>query len=195
MSLLTFIKTDQNYIIDTDKSYLPFYVEKISNEKNLVKIIKKIETMIRTSKEYKLFINEIKSLPELNNDVFFPNMTKDQDIEIELHHFPLTLFDIIEILIINHLINKNPFSTFLIANEVLEEHINFNIGVVPLNKTNHQLVHSDKLELNLNYCFGNYQNFINKYENAISVRIRKKYNEILEKSNKTTNLKFLEIKK
>ena len=61
-----------------------------------------------------------------------------------------------------------PLNDLMIADEVLEMHYANQVGLVPLSKTAHQIIHnSEKLLVPLNMVYGQYSEFLEKYDNYI----------------------------
>jgi hypothetical protein len=82
---------------------------------------------------------------------------------IEMHHYPFTLYDLVDIVITKRNRANQGFSTIEVANEVVELHYRNLIGLVPLSKTAHQLAHSGEIFIDLRHVFGNYKEFISQY--------------------------------
>lgn len=175
------------------------------------KIIKKIESSIRQSYEYKEYIKTLKYEFDMSQCKFFKNLDiSEEKFSLEFHHYPLTLYDIVEIVINNKLYQygkdmqefSKTFDIFEISNEIVEQHYLNNIGLVPLSKTIHELVHSGQIfiPLNKNYVFGNYDKFLEKYKYAISTELidkinnAKLYTKDLEEDNSINNLDIIDIK-
>ena len=72
----------------------------LNTDKDRVKYIKRVEGVIRTSLEYKEYIRYLKEFIGLDSCVFFQNVTSNSTkgnrskVHIEIHHEPLTLYDI-----------------------------------------------------------------------------------------------------
>ncbi|QXN70164.1 hypothetical protein INTERNEXUS_123 [Bacillus phage vB_BspM_Internexus] len=167
------INEDESYevVIDSIDDRADFFnFEITSNEKERLKFIKRIEKIIRRSFEYKTYIGFLKNELDLTKCTFLPMVdTKEiKKVGLEFHHYPFTLFDIVSIVLDEHILvnGEKRINPFDIAEEVMELHYQNYIGLVPLTKTVHELVHSGKIYVNLNYVFGNYTKFINKYESA-----------------------------
>lgn len=151
-----------------------FYFNEFYDEKEVKKFIKNVERLVRTSKEYKTYISLLRSnIFALNHDSILGNITT-ADVDMEFHHYPLSLYDIIEVIITYNSLHEKPFTSFSIAKQVMEEHYKHRIGLVPLTETMHQLAHSGNIFLSDQQVFGDYKSFIKEYEDGVS-------NEILEK--------------
>jgi hypothetical protein len=81
----------------------------------------------------------------------------------------------------------------LIAEEVLRLHYENLVGLVPVSKTAHQLIHNtEKLFVPLNMVYGNYGKFLEKYDKYIELLADEDdydlYEKLEKKMEQTTNL-------
>jgi len=162
---------------------LSFYFEDFYDDRACKRFINCVERLIRQSKEYRTYIELLRTnVVELNHDNILSNITT-ADADLEFHHYPFTLYDIIEILMIHHITNKEKFTTFSIAKEVMALHYEHIIGLVPLTRTTHELAHSGNIFISCDQIFGKYEEFIKRYRDGISadklekVKTIKKYSE------------------
>lgn len=145
-----------------------FYFDDFYDEAIITKFIKKTEKLIRESFEYHNYIKTIMTaFPELNNDNINSNMT-NLDVDIELHHYPLNLFQIVETVMNYHVIHGDRFTSFSLALEILQLHYQNKIGLVPLDKTNHELAHNYSIFLSSKQIFGNWKEFIKQYAEGLT---------------------------
>jgi len=176
--------TDENgnVSIQSPKSYykLPYYVTAFYEDSEYTKFIKNVEKDIRRSDEYSAYLWSLRNLG-MENCAFLGNVN-DENATIEFHHYPFTLYDIVSTVIEKRLYNKEYTSTFLVASEVLKLHFDNKIGLIPLSKTVHELVHAGEVFINLNQVFGNYQQFVNEYEMFIPLEAKNNYNKVVEAS-------------
>jgi hypothetical protein len=180
------IKTKKNIELNTGGYYKEkYYIEEIFDGKEFNKIVKNIESKVRTSQEYSHYIGYLKNEIGLTNCVFLNNIS-DEMAEIEMHHYPFTLFDIVSIVLGYRLDNKDKVSTFLIVQEVLDLHYENLIGVVPLTKTVHELVHNGSIFINLKQVFGNVNEFVKRYESSLSEEYIKNFNYLIDLSEANT---------
>jgi hypothetical protein len=151
------------------------------------KTIKYIEKEVRNSYEYRSYIKYLKDELDLTRCSLLPNMdSKVLPINLEFHHFPFTLYDITETIgksIIDDLTENETASCFDIAEKVIEEHFQNNIGLVPLTETLHEMAHNNAITIPMDKVHGNYKKYVEKYRNHISpesldkVSIMEIYNE------------------
>lgn len=137
-----------------------------NNDKQLEKFIKTVERIIRTSLEYRNYIRYLKQEVLLIKCNILNRLPEEvsKEITIEMHHYPFTLYDLVEIVTTKHVKLGNKFTRLSIANEVMNLHYAGHVGLVPLSKTMHQLAHSDPDILHRHSIYGKYETFITDYE-------------------------------
>jgi hypothetical protein len=183
---INFTEVNGNKVIRSDTS--PFaegmYFSKFYEEKAYKKFVTTVERLIRTSNEYKNYSENLRSnLNPMNLDNILSNISA-ADADIEFHHYPFTLFDVVDIVTIEKFLNKEKFTSFSIAKEVLKLHYQNMIGLVPLTVTNHELAHSGYLFISKKQIFGDYDLFMKKYDKAISADLKSKIKQMEELTEK-----------
>lgn len=157
---------------------------------NYVAFIKGCEKLVRSSDEYTSFISQLKEIDLVNCQVL-GNVVADDSVSIEMHHGPiLTLFDYCAIIIDYHLRKNEKINSFMIANEVIDEHFANRVQTVMLSKTVHQLVDTGKIFINFKQARGDLNGFLQKYKSGLSdehIRKINKYIELSEKYDSTDN--------
>ena len=152
------------------------------------KTIGYIEKRIRNSYEYRAFINYLKHTLDINTCSFYEGYSIENGFKIEIHHSPLTLFDYTLTVCNKHMeLNDGFFYDLEVAEEVTRLHFLFKVGLVPLNPTAHELVHSGNLEIHPDLIIGDYQSFIQEYEKWLPDNVRDKLihiEELKEKDSK-----------
>jgi len=142
----------------------------IMNEKDKIKLIKTIERIVRSSMEYKQYIQYLRDEIDMTLCSFFNNINNKntKKISIEIHHEPFTLFDLTQIVLDKWVNEEKDIIPLLIAEEVVLLHYKNTVGLIPLCVTVHELVHNGKLFIPLQNLFGNFVSFIEEYEKYIS---------------------------
>lgn len=170
-NISTFSNTDTTYTIDVDTINLTkdFYnLEILFDDKAKDKFIKYIEKIVRSSIEYKTYIGFLKNELDLTRCTFLPqiDINEIEGISLEFHHYPFTLYDIVAIVVEKYTIegDKKKLDPFRIADEVLKMHYENIIGLVPVSKTIHELIHSGGIFVPLSYVFGNFSKFLTRYD-------------------------------
>lgn len=174
----------QNVIIKSSSSLFAetFYFNDILDDKTVKKFIKNTEKTIRSSKEYNGYIGLLKSNYDiLNYDNILSNISSN-DASIEFHHYPFTLYEIVDIVLSYHMIKKEKVTTFSLAKEIMELHFQHKIGLVPLSTTTHELGHDNSIFISKKQIFGKYEEFAEKYSIALSNENKNKLNKLEEMS-------------
>lgn len=153
------------------------------DDKAKVKNIKKIEALVRGSMEYKDYIKYLREYAGLHKCYFFKDITKENNrkVSIDIHHEPFTLFDITKIVLEKWLYEEKDINHFLIAEEVMRLHYKNMVGLIPLTKTVHELVHLGKLFVPVQDVYGKgFIDFVLEYDDFIDQDLRKILNEKID---------------
>ena len=181
---LSFKDTGKNLSIKSDGNIFSeqYYYSDFFDEKGTRKFIKNIESLVRTSREYKNYIEQLRTnFSHLNQDAVMGNIST-LDTDLEFHHYPFTLYDICEIVVMKGAVDQKYESSFSAAKKIMDLHYKNIIGLVPLTKTNHELAHDGKIFLSTKQIFGNWEEFYNQYLKYISVENKNKIKDLKEKS-------------
>lgn len=170
-----------------------------NNAREKDKIVKRIEKSIRQSMEYRDYISFLKDNIGMDACAFFNNINKDSSkgIRIEVHHEPLRLYDIVNIILKKYEDTGIPINDLMIAKESMEVHYKNLIGLIPLSKTLHEVVHnSDKLVIPAYMIYGDYKKFIEEYGDYMDDNQISKIERMLERTKdlKADSFKVLEQK-
>ena len=142
---------ENEIIIDNINDKISLYdIVDLENEKERKALIRKVESLVRTSPEYRKFLTFLRNNLNLNKCTFHPDVDTEvlKKTKIEFHHYPFTLYEIVDT-IIEKQSKENPIiNPFNVAEEVMELHFDLKVGLVPLSKTLHELVHSGKKFVN-----------------------------------------------
>ena len=183
------------------------YSEHYNTDTEKGALVKRVEALVRASMEYGDYIMYLRQNVGMDACAFFNNISKSSNkkIRIEIHHAPLTLYDIVK-LVLDHAINMGEeIDDLLIADEVMKLHYMNNLGLIPLSKTLHEVVHnSDKITIPLYMIYGNLREFIDKYSLEIeeNPQIKQKIQEAIKRtkdikadsfSSLETNFRYLKV--
>jgi len=159
--------SDKNPQLESEYYIQPFTTKKIVG-RDWDNFIKSVKLMVRTSEEYKEFINYVKTYQGLKYCSFLGNIDDcEGEVTIEIHHTPLTIHEVIEVIAGHLIMEKKPITTYDIAHITMEEHFLQNVGVVPVSKTMHELIHDGKINVNIDQVFGNISRFLQKYSKGV----------------------------
>lgn len=144
----------------------------LTDHKQYMKFLFNIEKVCRKSFEYKQLMKFLKDFGGMNKDSFLENVTIENGAKIEIHHSPLTLFDIVNIIVCKREALGESLSIPLVAKEVLYVHYKLIIGLIPLCKTVHELVHGQYLYIPSWAVLGNFKEFLRLYDQWIPLEVR-----------------------
>lgn len=179
--------------IKLDIQPIPYYEtnEWQDDDKIYIRLIKKIVKMIRTSYEYKNYISYLKEEIDMNSCSFFNKLTRE-DISIEIHHAPLTLFEIVSIVFAKHVdkYGADNINIFDISEEVIRLHYENFIGLIPLSITAHELVHQGEIFIPIQCVYGKLKTFYNTYNKYFSQEQKDLLESHISTSKQINNQKY-----
>lgn len=117
----------------------------------------------------------------LDRSLLSGNLTNDM-CEIEMHHYPLTIFDD-ALIITEHILNTRGYVTSYEVIKILkQEHRNNRIPVTFITVTEHQLYHNtDDIHIGLNMVVGKWWEFLSYYSSGVTLDIALKLLSIIDK--------------
>lgn len=138
----------------------------LNDEKSFKKYIQSIEKAVRTSFEYKAMAKYLREYMDMNQCAFYQNVnnTDTTKVHIEIHHEPLSLYDICLIVYNKRVVFNEPLDEEYVAKEVMYLHYNLMVGLIPLAETVHQLVHAQYLFVPTTAVLGKYREFVDRYK-------------------------------
>jgi hypothetical protein len=164
---------------DAKYYYLPFdkSIVDLSNPKIRQQFIKAVETIIRSSKLYKRYINYLKSDVGLTHCAVFGNIKseKGDKTKIEMHHGPIfTLYDYVSIVLEKYLREHRDVNTFDIQAEVLDLHKRKLVQTVMLSESVHKSMDNKKLApfIPMEMTYGDLLGFVKEYGQYFSPQNR-----------------------
>ena len=167
---------------------MPYFDENqydLTNDKDYSKYIADIERMIRNSFEYRWLINYLKDCEGMDECAVLEHVTSrdNSKVKIEIHHSPLTLFDIVNAVVQRRLKNNENMSIWAVAYEVMYMHYAGCVGLIPLSTTVHELVHNAYFFIPVDKVFGNYRPFVEYYHQYLDPAVL----DAIDSAEKETN--------
>ena len=177
------------------------YRYSLDSLKSRDKFVKRVERLIRSSIEYRDLIFYLKENMDFNKCAFFTHIENANGIrsKIEIHHEPFTLYDIVDTVVHKFEETGRPINDMYVADEVMELHYRNLVGLIPLSKTLHEVVHStykkgtEKLYIPIHIVYGNFREFIKEYGEYIDDAIYERYKFKIDKSKELTPESFQSI--
>lgn len=140
---------------------------KYQTTKDRDKYIKTIEMTIRKSLEYRAYIDFLKNNLDMDRCIVLKNIkakSAGKRYHIEIHHEPFTLYDIVSTVLNKRDMLGENCGSLKIADEVMGLHYDGKVGLIPLSVTMHELVHSGRIFIPLQYIYQDYTGFATEYE-------------------------------
>lgn len=167
----------------------------VMTDKDKVKLIRKIEQIVRSSMEYKQYVAYLKKEIDMTMCSFFTGISNKESkkVSIEIHHEPFTLFDITQIVLEKWIAESKELNPILIAEEVMKLHYQNKVGLIPISVTVHALVHMGKIFIPLQNVYGDFISFLEEYDPYISDDLKSILEKKLQMSKDVDNLQDLSI--
>lgn len=162
----------------------PSYVFKKNTDR--VMYIKMVEALIRKSKEYKDYIKFLKETLDWNKCAILSGVAKGngKKYSIEIHHEPFNLFDYVDTEITRLDMQGLYLNPFVIAENVMKFHYDGEVGLIPLAKTQHELVGDGQIFIPLQYIYHDYAKYFMENQDCISDNVKDKLAYKLKMSQK-----------
>lgn len=158
------------------------FINDLQDDKSYKKLIKNIESIVRTSFEYQEFRDYLLNEMDMTQCAFLEglDMKDSRRIKVELHHAPFTLYDIVEIVVNKHKTLRGIINLLDIAEEVMRLHYSGKVGLIPLSTTVHELVHSGVVFVPVHYVYGKFSTFFEEYKDYIKTDLKNSLKENIE---------------
>lgn len=145
-----------------------FYFKDFYDDALSKKFIKATERMIRQSFDYKTYMDLLAAaVPEIAADDIEGSITT-ADAEIQIHHYPLDLYSVVETVMAHHILAKDDFTSESLSDEIMRLHFAHKIGLVPLAVTNHELAHLNAIFISDRQIFGDWRWLVANYGDGLS---------------------------
>lgn len=182
-------------VIDNPGEYE--YQENYETDTEKEAIVKQAEALCRASMEYSDYIAYLRSNVGMDACAFFNNISKtnSKKIRIEVHHAPLTLFDIIKLVLDRAIRTGDEINPMLLAEEATRIHYMNQVGLIPLSKTLHEVVHnSDKLVIPMYMVYGDFRAFLENFSEELEMKenshIKEKIQKMIDQTRELNDKSF-----
>ena len=157
----------------------------LNDQKDYKKYLFDIEKVVRGSFEYQQMVRFLRENLDMNQCTFFEAVSNidTTSIKIEIHHEPLSLFDIVSTVVNKRTHFNESLEVEAVAKEVAYNHYAMSVGLIPLSETVHQLVHNQYLFIPNSIVFGNWRYFVDCYNDYIDPEVKIALEQIEELTN------------
>ena len=139
------------------------------DDKSFKKYMTDLERTVRNSFEYRQLISYLRNTEGMNTCSFLENVSNvdNNKIKIEIHHSPLTLYDISLAVFKKRMKKEESIDIESVAEEIMYLHYLGWVGLIPLSETVHEMVHNQYIFVPTDKVRGRYQEFVNHYYDYI----------------------------
>jgi hypothetical protein len=134
---------------------LPLRTSEFSSEKEHIKFVKNVETAVRRSNEYHYWTSYITDA--LGHTTCSLTKESMHECSVEIHHHPITLYNICVAVIQDCMNKQEKFCSFDIATKIIELHFQDRVGYIPLLSSLHEKYHNSFLDLPIELVNGSYK--------------------------------------
>jgi hypothetical protein len=144
------------YCLDLEREFF-------EDDKEKTKFVKKCVQLCRYTPEYREWVDYLRdSLGYKTCDISGEN---GDEVTVEIHHHPITIFDIGMIIVDTYLKKRRKFSSLNIVNDMLMLHYNDKVGFIPICTTFHEKYHNGFLIIPPKFIHGQWDYILtNGYE-------------------------------
>lgn len=144
----------------------------LQDDRDFVKFVSDVERLARNSFEYRRLTWYCKNYLGMHECAVMRNVSSaDGGVRVEIHHSPLTLYDISITVIRKRLHNNESMNIYDVCNEVLYAHYLKYVGLISLCQTVHEMVHNQFYFIPTDKQFGHYRPFVEAYYNYIDPEV------------------------
>jgi len=142
-----------------------FHRVALADDKGRVNFIKECVRDVRNCHEFRRYLKFISENINLQGCSYLRNMGPElaNEVKIECHHHPLTLYDICELVLCRVENTGSRLTTMSITNEVVALHFRGLVGLVPLTETLHEMAHDGQLFIDPQTIHGKWDDLIREY--------------------------------
>ena len=169
-SFVTYAENQPNVHRIEELQYFDQEQYDLYSDKGFARFIQDCERDTRTSYEYRRLIKYLRESEGMNCCTFLSNISNldSARVSIEIHHTPLTLYDIVSTVIRKRMNFNESIEICDVVKEVLWLHYAGWVGLIPVCETVHQMIHGQFVFVPTHIVRGNYMQFVEVYKEFIS---------------------------
>ena len=182
-TIITKDTANPSFVVPNTDINLNFYQTRQSllDPERYKHFLKNAEQRFRSSQEYKTY-KSLQMARGFDHSQFMGNIESSKEVDIELHHNIIGLFDIV-LMISEHILNTvGLISTFDLIQLVINEHFEDNVPCCMLSTTEHEMFTNDpNAYIGPDKTFGKWWVLLEKYRFGITYEIADKVIKYLNK--------------
>lgn len=153
-----------------------FYGDALYDERGRTSFIKEVVTQVRRCPEYGRYRAYLVENVDMDHCSILSNLSAEEvsAAELEIHHFPLGLYDIAELVLGQMESEGARISTMSVAHRVMAYHWRGMVGLVPLVKTLHEMAHAGQLRVDPRMVHGNWGALLDECRSGVTEHLAEK---------------------
>lgn len=146
------------------------------DDKARTKFIKEIVATVRKCPEYARYRTFLIENLDMNRCSILSGLSPEEVAAagLEIHHAPLALYDICELVLGQMQVDQMRITIFSVANRVMAYHWKGYVGLVGLTQTLHEAVHAGQLHIDPRTIFGNWQALLDENRSGLTEHLVEK---------------------
>jgi hypothetical protein len=135
-----------------------FYHGALDDEKGRVSFIKEVVSQVRRCPEMSRYRGFLTENVQMDRCSVLSGLSAEESLAagLELHHHPLTLYDVAELVLGKMEVDGDRITTMSVANRVMALHWQGKVGLVPLTGSLHELAHAGQLAIDPRSVYGDW---------------------------------------
>ena len=157
-----------------------FYGDRLYDDRGRVSFIKTVTAMVRKCPEYARYRTFLLENLDMNRCSILSDLTPEEvsAAGLEVHHAPLALYDIAELVLGQMQVDGMRITTFSVANRIMAYHWKGWVGLVPLTQTIHEAVHAGQVHIDPRTIFGNWGALLDANRGGLTEHLAEKMRAI-----------------
>ena len=172
----------------------------LDDEKGRISFLRDVVTEVRRCPEMGRYRSFLLEHLDLDRCSVLSGLTAEEcaAARLELHHWPLSLFDVCSLVLGQMEADGERITTFAVAHRAMALHWRGMVGLVPLLESLHQMAHSGQLRLDPRWAFGNWQGLLDECRSGLSeelaTRLRAEFASWGQEGAGEENARVLEVR-
>jgi hypothetical protein len=136
-----------------------FYGGALDDERGRVSFVREVVSQVRRCPEYARYRSYLLENLDMGGCSVLSGLSQEEleSAELELHHHPLSLHDVVETVLGQMEADGARVTTMAVAHRAMAFHWRGAVGLVPLVKTVHELVHAGQFRIDPRMVYGDWR--------------------------------------
>lgn len=152
------------------------YGDALYDDRGRTKFIKEVVSTVRKCPEYARYRTFLLENLDMGRCSILSDLAPEEvsAAGLEIHHAPLALYDICELVLGQMQVDQMRVTVFAVANRVMAYHWKGYVGLVPLTQTIHEAVHAGQVHVDPRTIFGNWPALLDENRAGLTEHLAEK---------------------